>query len=104
VISYLVEALVVGIVVAADTAVEVTVSVVGSIVALALVVAAIVAVDIADMGLVIVALFIPLYNIARHTFNLVCICSTTQPINVSNYTGIMQSRGLFRFFETSTAY
>jgi hypothetical protein len=55
------------------------------------------------VDLVSVALFIPLYNVARHTFNLVGICSTTQPINVSNYTGIMQSRGLFRFFETPTA-
>ncbi len=27
-----------------------------------------------------------------------CLCSTTHPSNVSNYTGIMQGRGLFRFF------
>ena len=50
---------------------------------------AIVAVDIADMSLVVVALFNPPYNVTQYTFNLACTCSTTQPIIVSNGMGIM---------------
>ena len=72
----------VGTVVAVGTAVVDMVVVVGSIAAagstvvvVASVVVAIVAVDSADMGLVVAALFNPLFNVTPYTLNLMCIFS-----------------------------
>ena len=48
---------------------------------------AMVAADIVDMGLVVVASFIPLFNLTQYTLNSVYICTTTQSIIVSNYKG-----------------
>jgi hypothetical protein len=45
---------------------------------------AIVAVDIADIGLVVLAFYNPPYNVTSYTFNSVCLCSTTQSLHVSN--------------------
>jgi hypothetical protein len=70
---------VVGIAATVDTAAVEMVLVVGSIAAA----------DIADMGLVVVASCIPLFNVTQYTLNSMCICSTTQTIIVSNYKGTL---------------
>lgn len=48
--------------------------------------------DTAVWGLVVVALTIPPFNVTPYTFNLMYICNTTRPVNVSNCAGTTQVR------------
>jgi len=68
--------------------VEMVVVVGSTVVVAASLVVAIVAADIANMDLVVLALFIPPYNVTQYTINSVCIFSTTQSMIGSNYSGI----------------